>query len=98
MNPRIKLEELQMNAVQSAEACMPKAHQAAMAIGSGEVNRLHVAASMDIDETAESLKHILAYKQEASRQMLRSSDEGSMKAIAEIIVHADNVIKQVLGM
>ena len=95
---RSKLEELQQCAIQNVMARTSDANNATMATRIGGLNSLHVAASMDIEKTTKSLNHILAYKKEIAKQMLRCSDEEQMKYIAEIIKHADDMIKQVLGM
>ena len=94
----LKLKRLQQCAIHNVMARTSDANNATMATRIGELNSLHVAASMDIEKTTESLKEILAYKKEVAKQMLRCSDEEQMKHIAEIIKHADDMVRQVLGM
>jgi hypothetical protein len=64
----------------------------------GELNCLHIAASMDVKKTTNCLEEILIYKQEAAREMLKCSDDEQMIEIANIIKHADDLIKKVLGI
>lgn len=94
----LKLKRLQQCAIHEVMARTSDANNATMSTRIGELNCLHVAASMDIEKTTESLKEILDYKKEVAKQMLRCSDEEQMKHIAEIIKHADDMIKKVLGM
>lgn len=93
-----RLEELQQCAIQNVMARTSEANTSSMAIRTDELHSLHIAAYMDVDKTAESLKHILKYKKEAAEQMLRCSDEKMCEQLAEVIKYADNLIKQVLGM
>lgn len=94
----IKLKILQQRAIQNVITRTSDANTATMATRIGELNFLHIAASMDIKKTTNSLNQILEYKKEAAKQMLRSSDENQMDTLAGIIMQADNMIKQVLGM
>jgi len=93
-----RLKKLQQCAIHNVMARTSDANKATTATRIGELNCLHVAASMDIEKTTESLKEILAYKKEVAKQMLRCSDEEQMKHIAEVIRHADDMIKKVIGM
>ena len=93
-----KLKTLQECAIHNVMARTSDANNATMATRIGELNSLHVAASMDIEKTTESLNHILAYKQEVAKQMLRCSDEEKMEQIAQVIKQADDMICKVLGM
>lgn len=93
----LRLKRLQKCAITVMERTSD-ANNAKMATRIGELNSLHVAASMDIEKTTESLKEILAYKKEAAKQMLRGSSEEQMEHIAELIKHADDMIRKVLGM
>ena len=92
------LKQLQLCAIHNVMARTSDANNATMATRIGELNSLHISASMDIEKTTESLKEILAYKKEAAKQMLRCSSEEQMEHIAEIIKHADDMIRKVLGM
>ena len=85
-------------AIHNVIARTSDAYDATMATRIGELNYLHVAASMDIQKTIESLNHILEYKQEAAKQTLRCSDEEQMVQIAQIIKQADDMICKVLGI
>jgi hypothetical protein len=95
---RSKLEELQQCAIHSVMARTKDANEATMATRIGELHSLHIAASMDIKKTTESLNQILEYKKEAAKQMLRCSDEKTMDTIAGVIMQADDMIRKVLGM
>lgn len=95
---RSKLEELQQCAIHSVMARTSEADTASMATRIGDLHSLHIAAYMDIDKTAESLKDMLRYKKEAAEQMLRCSDEKMCEQLAHVIKYADDLIKQVLGM
>lgn len=64
----------------------------------GELNSLRVSAYMDIEKTTKNLNKILAYKKEASIQMLQCSDEEKMKNIAMVIKYADDIIMNILGL
>lgn len=105
----LRLKKLQQCAIQNVMARISDAYNTTAATGIGELNFLHVAASMDIEKTTESLnqilaykkeaaKQMLAYKQKAEKQMLRCSDGEQMKQIAQIIKQADIMIGKVLGM
>ena len=94
----LRLKQLQQCAIHNVMARTSDANNDTMATRIGELNSLHVAASMDIEKTTESLNHILAYKKEVAKQMLRCSDEKKMKMIAEVIIQADDMIRKVLGM
>lgn len=75
-----------------------EANEATMATRTGELHSLHVAASMNIERTTESLTQILEYKKEAAKQMLLCKDEKQMDTFAGIIMQADDMIRKVLGM
>ncbi len=90
--------KLKLLGIANVMARTSDANNATMATRIGELNSLHVAASMDIQKTTESLNHILEYKQEAAKQMLRCSDEEQMEQIAQVIKQADDMICKVLGM
>lgn len=94
----LRLKELQQCAIHNVMARTSDANNATIATRIGKLNSLHVAASMDIEKTTESLKHILAYKQEMAKQMLRCSDEEQMDQISQVIKHADDMICKVLGI
>ena len=94
----LRLKRLQQSAIDNVMSRTSDADNATAATRIGELDSLHVAASMDIEKTTKSLTHILSYKKKIAKQMLRCSDEEQMKYIAEIIKHADNMIKQILGM
>lgn len=95
---RSKLEELQQCAIHSVCARTSEANTASMATKIGDLHSLHIAAYMDVDKTAESLKDMLRYKKEAAEQMLRCSDEKMCEQLTQVIDHADKLIKTVLGM
>lgn len=92
------LKQLQLCAIHNVMARTSDANNATMATRIGELNSLHISASMDIEKTTESLKEILAYKKEAAKQMLQCSDEEQMEHTAELIKHADDMVRKVLGM
>ena len=94
----LRLKQLQKCAIHNFMVRTSDANNATMATRIGELNSLHISASMDIEKTTESLKEILAYRKEAAVQMLRCSDETQMKHIAEVLKHADDMIRKVLGM
>lgn len=94
----LRLKKLQQCAIHNVMARTLDANNATAATRIGELNSLHVAASMDIKKTTESLNQILAYKQEVAKQMLRCSDEKQMEQIAQVIKQADAMICKVLGM
>jgi len=94
----LQFKELQQCAIRNVMARIDDAHKATTAIRIGELNALHIAAYMDIDKTVDSLKHILEYKKEVAKKMLRCSDEQEMKIIAEVIKHADDLINKTLGI
>lgn len=94
----LRLKQLQRCAIHNVMARTSDANNATMATRIGELNSLHISASMDIEKTTESLKKILAYKKEVAKQMLRYSDETQMKHIAEVLKQADDMIRKVLGM
>jgi len=93
-----KLEKLQQRAIHNVMARTSEANTASMAYRIGDLHSLHIAAEMNIEKTTETLNQILEYKKEAAKQMLRCSDEKTMDTIAGVIMHADNMIRQVLGM
>lgn len=95
---RQELKDKQQFAIHSVMARISEAENKTAATRIGELHSLHIAASMDIEKTTESVQHILAYKQEASKQMLRCSNEEQMIEIANIIKYADDLIKKVLGI
>lgn len=95
---RSKLEELQQCAIHSVMARTTEANTASMVNRIGDLHSLHIAAYMDVDKTAESLKDILRYKKEAAEQMLRCSDEKMCEQLANVIKHADEMIQKILGM
>jgi hypothetical protein len=92
------LKQLQLCAIHNVMARTSDANNATIATRIGELNSLHISASMDIEKTTESLKEILAYKKEAAKQMLQCSDAEQMKILAEAIKHADDMVSKVLGM
>lgn len=94
----LRLKQLQQRAIENVTERISDANNATMASRIGELNSLHVAASMNIEKTLESLKQVLVYKKEVSKQMLQSLDEKEMKYFAEIIKQADDMIKKILGM
>lgn len=93
-----KLEALQQNAIRSVNERTNEAEAASMAIRVGELHSLHIAAYMDVDKTTESLKDVLRYKKEAAEQMLQCADDEKCEQLAQVIDHADKMIKTVLGM
>ena len=92
------LKQSQQCAIHNVMARTSDANNATMATRIGELDSLHIAASMDIEKTTESLKEILAYKKEVAKQMLWCSDETQMNYIAEALKQADSMIRKVLGM
>ena len=93
-----KLEELQKRAIRSTITRINDANHATLATRIGALNSLHVAASMDIKNTTESLAEILAYKKEVAKKMLRCYDEKQIEQIAELIKYADDMICKILGI
>lgn len=93
-----KLEELQQSAINNVISRILDANEATKTTRIGELHNLHIAASMNIEKTTESLNHILRYKKEIARQMLLCSNEKQMNIIAELIIQADNMIKEILGI
>jgi hypothetical protein len=93
-----KLKKLQQCAIQSVMARTSDAELATRATRVGELHCLHIAASMDIEETAKSLTQILKYKQALAKEMLRCSDEKATNQLADAIIYSDEMIKKVLGM
>ena len=92
------LRRLQEDAMVSAMECLSYAEASTICTRIGELRSLHVAAIMDIEKTKQSLTNILSYKKEVAIQMLRCSDEQTMKLLAEVIKHADDLLRDVLGM
>jgi uncharacterized protein Smg (DUF494 family) len=92
------LKQLQLCAIHNVMARTSDANNATMATRIGELNSLHISASMDIKKTTESLKEILAYKKEAAKQMQQCSDAEQMKILAEAIKYSDDMVRKVLGM
>jgi len=96
-----KLQELNREAqcaIQNVMACISDAETASTAIRIGEVNSLHVAAFMDIDKTTDALKPILEYRKKASEQLLRTTNESQIKALKQLLIHAEDMINKVLGI
>ena len=60
----LRLKKLQQCAIHDVMARTSDANNATMATRIGELNSLHVAASMDIEKTTQSLNNILTYKKE----------------------------------
>ncbi len=92
------LRRLQEDAMVSVMECLSYADTSTICTRIGELRPLHVAASMDIEKTKQSLTNILAYKKETAIQMLICSDEQKMKQLAGVIKHADDLLRDVLGM
>lgn len=92
------LRRLQEDAMVSAIECLSYADESTSSTRIGGLRSLHVAASMDIEKTKQSLTNILAYKKETAIQMLRCQDEPTMKQLAGVIKHADDLLRDVLGM
>jgi mevalonate kinase len=94
----LKLKQLQERAIHNVMVLTTDANVASTATRVGELNSLHVAAHMDIGKTAESLKPILEYKKEVANQILQCSHEKTCEQLAQLINHADDMIKKVLGV
>lgn len=93
-----KLKKLQQCAIQNVMARTSDAELATRATRVGELHCLHIAATMNIEETAKSLTQILEYKQELAKEMLRCSGEKVIDQLADAITYSDEMIKKVLGM
>ena len=94
---KVKKPEAQC-AIQNVMACISDAETASTAIRIGKVNSLHVAAFMDIDKTTDALKPILEYRKKASEQLLRTTNESQIKALKQLLIHAEDMINKVLGI
>lgn len=95
---KTKSEELQQSTINSVKARIFYADKTTRAIREGDLHSLHIAASMDIEETTKSLIQVLEYKKEFAKQMLECTEEKQMNMIAEVIAEADNMIKKILGI
>ncbi|PKP09856.1 MAG: hypothetical protein CVU09_09510 [Bacteroidetes bacterium HGW-Bacteroidetes-4] len=93
-----RLEQLHRHAMQSVIARTSDAEEKTRSTRVGELNRIHIASAMDIEQTTESLKQILAYRQELANHMLECSDSIQMEQLNEAFIYSDETIKQVLGM
>lgn len=93
-----KLKKLQQCAIQNVMARTSDSELATRTTRTGELHCLHIAATMNIEETAKSLTQILEYKQELAKEMLRCSDEKATEQLADAITYSDEMIKKVLGM
>lgn len=93
-----KLKELHQLAIQNVMARFSDVKEKTGIMQVGELNYLHIAAGMDIEKTTESIKQILAYRQELANHMLRCSDKKPMEQLVEAFICHDEMIKKVLGM
>jgi hypothetical protein len=91
----LKLKILQRCAVENAKA---RICDATASLEINEVNCLHIAANMSIDETTKSLIQILEYKKELAKEMLRTSDKKYIDLLADEITYADKLIMKILGI
>ena len=95
---KFKLNKLHEHAIHGVMECISNANSGTILTRMGELNSLHIAAHMDIEKTTKSLNHILIYKKEVAREMLKCSDEEQINHLAELITQCDNMIKKVLGI
>jgi|GEM_PF-1770393 len=92
-----KLITLRQRAIQNVMERTSEAAEKSMA-RIQPFNDLSIAAYMDINKTTDSLQHILEYKKELANVFLTCYDQEKLDTYAEGLIHADNLIKKVLGI
>lgn len=93
-----KLKKLQQCAIQNFIERTSSANKATIVTRIGKLHYLHIASTMNIEETTKSLTKILEYKQELAKEILRCPNEKKIDQLANAIIYSDEMIKKILGM
>lgn len=97
MNPE-KLKQMQITATQGAIELMNDSMNHSISHKVFDMKNVRVCATMNIENTANCLQKILAYKKELATNIIYSNDEERNKILFDMMDGADRMIKDVLGM